>query len=115
MQIQKLLVLGLALVSLVALGHTQLSSSIPADDAALAAAPDQLQLTFSEPVTLTAVSIKDSQGSPYDLGALPTATQRDFAIPMPALPAGSYVVGWRAVGADTHVVSGEIHFAIAAH
>jgi len=115
MQIQKILVLALAFVSLAAFGHTQLSSSTPADKATLAAAPEQLQLAFSEAVTLTAVSITDSQGTAYELGALPTSTQRDFAIPVPALPVGNYVVGWRAVGADTHVVSGEIHFAIAAH
>ena len=35
-------------------------------------------------------------------------------LPVPALASGYYTVAWRAVGADTHVVSGEINFAVGA-
>ena len=115
MRLTRLLALGLSLVFGAALAHTQLSSSAPADQATLTAAPDKLALAFSEDVRLTAVSLVDSAGASYALGALPAKTQRTFVIAVPALPAGAYSVGWRAVGADTHVVSGEIHFSIAQH
>jgi methionine-rich copper-binding protein CopC len=109
---KQVLVLCLALISVVAYGHTRLSSSFPADQATVAAAPEQVQLAFSEEVTLTALSLHDLAGAAYELGAMPTAAGREFAIPVPKLAAGSYLVAWRAVGADTHVVSGEIHFSV---
>lgn len=111
---KQLIVFGLALISVAAYGHTRLSSSQPADQATVAAAPEQVQLAFSTEVTLTALSLQDSKGVVYDLGATPASARRDFAIPVPKLAAGSYSVAWRAVGADTHVVSGEIHFSVAA-
>ena len=110
---KQITVLGLALISVTAYGHTQLSSSLPADQATVAAAPEQLELAFSEDVTLTALSLQDAHGTSYELGAMPTSARREFAIPVPKLAAGSYSVTWRAVGADTHVVSGEIHFSVA--
>ena len=115
MKLNRLLFIGLALVSTLAFGHTELSSSMPANDATLASAPEQVRLTFSEDVTLTALSLRDSGGASFELGALPTSARREFSITAPALPPGSYMVGWRAVGADSHVVSGEIHFTVAAH
>jgi len=113
MQITRILALGLVLIWGTALAHTQLSSSAPADNATLATAPDHVELAFSTDVRLTALSLVDSTGTSYELGDLPTATQRAFSIPVTRLPAGAYSIGWRAVGADTHVVSGEIHFSIA--
>ena len=44
----------------------------------------------------------------------PTTTQQEFSIPVPTLASGYYTVTWRAVGADTHVVSGEINFSVGA-
>jgi len=114
MQSKFLLFLGLAFLATGALAHTQLSSSVPAEQAVVTAAPDEVSLTFSTDVRITALSLKDAADVNYELGALPTASQREFAIPVPALAAGEYTVAWRAVGADTHVVSGEIHFSIAA-
>lgn len=115
MRCTRLPVLGLSLLATATFAHTELSSSMPADQATVMTTPDKLELAFSEAVRLTALSLTDAAGKGYELGALPTATQREFALSMPALPTGSYSVGWRAVGADTHVVSGEIHFSIAAH
>jgi len=109
----RILALGLVLISGAALAHTQLSNSVPTDNATLATAPDHFELTFSTDVRLTALSLVDAAGTSYELGALPTATQRAFSITVARLPAGAYSIGWRAVGADTHVVSGEIHFSIA--
>jgi len=110
---KQLIAFGLALVSVVAYGHTRLSSSLPADQATVVAAPEQIELVFSTEVTLTALSLQDMRGTSYELGAMPTAAKREFAIPVPKLAAGSYTVAWRAVGADTHVVSGEVHFSVA--
>ena len=55
----------------------------------------------------------DNDGKVIDLGAMPTTTQQEFSISTPSIPPGTYIVKWRAVGADMHIVSGEFQFEIA--
>jgi methionine-rich copper-binding protein CopC len=91
--------------------HTQLSSSVPADQAVVDSAPAELSLTFSEPVRLTAVSV----ASDVDRQALEVTVSEPataFTIALPRLASGAYVVEWRALSADTHVMSGEIRFTV---
>ncbi|MCY3729970.1 MAG: copper resistance protein CopC [Rhodospirillaceae bacterium] len=107
-----ILVTALALAALNVRAHTVLSSSVPADNA-VAAAPETITLAFSTQVRLTGLSLEDATGRTLDLGAIPTATQQEFVIVAPALPPGAYRVSWRAVGADSHVVSGEFRFEVA--
>ena len=108
----RITLLSLLFLAAAASAHTELSSSTPADNAAVAASPEMIELEFSEDVHLTALALKDAAGGTFDLGALPSETQSAFAIAAPALPPGHYTLSWRAVGADTHVVSGEVHFSI---
>ena len=103
----------LALTALNVHAHTVLSSSVPADNAVETDAPESITLTFSTEVRLTGLSMEDAAGTVIDLGAIPTATQRAFVLPAPELVAGAYLVTWRAVGADSHVVSGEFRFEVA--
>ncbi|NIO41857.1 MAG: hypothetical protein GTO41_17800 [Burkholderiales bacterium] len=102
----------LALISHAAVAHTQLSTSIPADKAVLSTAPHQVELQFSEPVRLTGLSIEKQGGAVQHLEASPAATSTDFSAVTSSLDMGSYVVRWRAVGADTHVISGEFGFTV---
>ena len=108
-----ILVTALALAALNVRAHTVLSSSVPADNAVAAAAPETITLAFSTQVRLTGLSLEDATGRALDLGAIPTATQQQFVIAAPALAPGAYRVSWRAVGADSHVVSGEFRFEVA--
>jgi methionine-rich copper-binding protein CopC len=94
--------------------HTQLSSSMPADDAVLEAAPEQVVLHFSEPVRLTALSVEGPGTEKQDLGPLPSAASAEFTVAAPSLPEGRYDVSWRALSADTHVVSGQFTFTVRA-
>ena len=114
MRIFKLLlpiVLGLAAVT--AQSHTMLRASNPANEEVVTASPDEIVLRFSTEVRLTALSVVDGTGQAVDLGSLPADSQQEFALATPDLGAGSYLVSWRAVGADSHVVSGEFQFVIA--
>ena len=108
-----ILLTGLAWAALNAQAHTVLSSSVPADKAVEAAAPETITLSFSTEVRLTGLSLEDGAGEGIDLGSLPTTVQQEFVIEAPSLPPGTYLVSWRAVGADTHVVSGEFQFEVA--
>ena len=102
----------LAFAGQVAFAHTQLSGSMPADKAVLENAPDEVALDFSEAVRLTALSIQRQGDATRDLGPLPAEMSRHFAVPAPELRAGSFVVSWRALSEDTHVMTGEFTFTV---
>jgi hypothetical protein len=105
--------LGL-LATLTCFAHTPLKASSPAADAAVTA-PTALALEFGGEVRLTSLSLTDSAGGAKHLDAVPTAIASKFelAIHEPLAP-GDYTVVWRAVGGDTHIVSGEFKFKVVA-
>lgn len=109
-----LLMLIGAFAAFSAAAHTQLSGTMPADGAALAAAPDEIVLEFSEPVTLTAVVVHAADGVENDIDALPTSKSARFAVAAPELVPGNYRVAWRALSEDTHVIKGEFAFTVEA-
>jgi methionine-rich copper-binding protein CopC len=109
--------LGLAfglLLAVVANAHTPLTESAPAADASVPA-PKAIFLTFGGDVRLTVVSLTDAAGAAKHVDAVPTTTGSKFRIVVqePLAP-GAYKVVWRAVGADTHIVSGEFGFTVVA-
>ncbi len=108
-----MLVLGLA-VAAAAQAHTALKSSTPAADASVAA-PKAIELVFGGDVRLTAVTLTDATGASKHLDAVPTAVASKFtlAVHEPLAP-GAYKIVWRAVGGDTHIVSGELAFTVTA-
>ena len=112
---KKIMLILLGIVGLSALqveAHTYLSESIPADEAVVTVAPEEIVLGFSEAVRLTAVSIRGDGGAELALEPLPGETGERFVVGVSDLSPGDYVVSWRAVGADTHVVSGEFRFTV---
>lgn len=105
--------LGL-LFTLASQAHTALEASKPAADASVPA-PTAIELTFAGAVRLTALSLADAAGAHKHLDAVPAeiASKFNVAVHEPLVP-GEYLVVWRAVGADTHIVSGEFKFTVAA-
>lgn len=93
--------------------HTSLTGSTPADGATLEASPEEIVLTFSEPVRLTARSLEKRGGDGVPLEAPPAERSEQFVAAVPELSPGEYVVSWRVISADTHVVSGEVSFTVA--
>jgi methionine-rich copper-binding protein CopC len=95
------------------LAHTELTSTVPADRATLAAAPEHIELKFSEPVRLTALTIQLGDAAKQSIGPLPSGNSETFSVALPAgLGEGHYAVTWRVLSEDTHVVSGELMFAV---
>jgi methionine-rich copper-binding protein CopC len=101
----------LACVS-VASAHVHLKQSVPAQGAVLAAAPTQIVLTFDEPALVTALWIQQDANPRQKLSPLPTQAAATVTVPVAVLKAGSYVVTWRAVSPDRHVMSGALHFKV---
>ena len=109
-----LVLLGIVgLVTLQAQAHTYLSMSIPADEAVVTIAPAEIVLEFSEAVRLTAVSLREDGGAEQALEEFPGEPGERFIVGVSDLLPGDYIVSWRAVGADTHIVSGDFRFTIA--
>ena len=94
------------------LAHTKLNSSFPADGAAIGELAE-IRLVFSTDVKLTAVKLENDAGTEMGLGPIPgeTAATYSIAVSEPLAP-GNYVVTWRSVSGDSHIVSGEIRFSV---
>lgn len=100
----------------VANAHTRLESSDPAEGAALATAPAQVTLTFSEAVSPPdgAVEIIGPDNVTWQVGAVTAAGPTITAPVTPAGPAGAYVLAYRVVSADGHTVAGSVNFTLTA-
>jgi copper transport protein len=96
--------------------HAALISTTPGDSLVLPTGPQEVTLTFSEPVGLalgnvrviTADGVRVDEGSPRrtDGGKVVRASVRS------GLGQGSYLVLWRVISADAHPVSGAFTFSV---
>ena len=102
-----------------AYAHAEIEATSPVDEAVLGAAPHQVELRFSEGVILPQRSIQllDAKGHPVGIGAPAHPAGRGELVTAtlpPVLPQGTYVVAWRVVSDDAHVVSGAFEFSVGA-
>ena len=104
----------LTLTTSFALAHSKLTASTPADQSSVEHAPTELVLHFSEPVRLSALAIARAGDANRELAPLPKQRMKDFTVASPGLEAGRYIVSWRALSEDSHVMTGSFTFAIAA-
>jgi methionine-rich copper-binding protein CopC len=105
-----MLILAMAL-SAVAVAHTQLETSVPTDKSRVQA-PAAVELRFSEAALLTALTLQKGKDAATTIKPLPATASKHFAVPMPKLAAGDYVVNWRAASDDGHVMSGKFGFTV---
>jgi copper transport protein len=105
---------GLALSLAVALAqaHAHLQKAVPADGSVIAAAPASVVLSFSEAAHLTACWIQKGEGPKQKIGSLPTEPARQISVRLPQLGPGTYVVSWRVIGDDSHIVPGQVRFTV---
>ncbi|MGX9380035.1 copper homeostasis periplasmic binding protein CopC [Pseudomonas sp. JQ36] len=111
---------GLLLSSL-AQAHPKLLSSTPADGAD-GAAPDKIELHFSESLLtrfsgakLVMTEMPGMAHSPMPMKAKVSAgsdPKSMLVTPLAPLPAGTYKVEWRAVSSDTHPITGNVTFKV---
>jgi len=99
-------------VSTLAVAHTHLTKSVPADGSTVSTAPSKFVLAFAEAARLTSLSLQKDAEPARKLTPLPTAAAAEISIPAPPLTAGKYVLSWRAVGDDGHVMPGRITFTV---
>jgi copper resistance protein C len=98
-----------------AAAHDELASSNPQAGATLDAAPEAIELTFSNvPATIgSEVQVLDEAGENWAEGEVSiTDTVATQAIRAGA-PAGTYTVNWRVVSSDSHPIEGTFDFTAA--
>jgi methionine-rich copper-binding protein CopC len=98
--------------SALAFAHTHLVKAVPADGSTVMVSPPKFVLTFAEPAKLTALSLQKDTEPAKKIGPLPTAPAAEISIPAPQLAAGKYVLSWRAVSDDGHVMPGKVTFTV---
>lgn len=95
--------------------HTHLANSVPANNATLTHAPEEIVLAFNGMVQLTAVAIESADGkNKTAIAQLPSQKIKETTLSAPKLSPGVHVIVWRAVGEDGHVMSGKVKFTVAA-
>jgi copper resistance protein C len=101
-----------------ALAHAVLVRSQPASRATLSRAPERVQLWFNERLepAYSSVSVWDAAGARVDTGtgAVSPDDPRRLEVSLPALGAGRYVVRFRVLSVDGHIVDSNLPFTIKA-
>ena len=97
--------------------HATVASSDPADGSRLATAPGSVSITFDEPVGLDLGYLKvvNTEGVPVGAGTPthPGGQGSVIAVALaPNLGAGTYIVSWRVISADSHPVQGTLRFLV---
>jgi copper resistance protein C len=108
---------GLAGLSSAASAHPKVTQTTPAANAALAASPKEIRLSFNETLeaNFSGAEIQNQSGQKVQTGKVSTDPKdpKQMVIPLSSpLPAGTYNVVWHAVAADSHRVKGSYSFTV---
>jgi len=96
--------------------HAQLRSSTPAAGGAVAKAPSEVLVNFSEPLesAFSTVVVRDAVGKRVDKADahLDPNDRKTMHVSLPPLVNGIYIVEWRALTTDTHRTEGAFTFRV---
>jgi methionine-rich copper-binding protein CopC len=96
--------------------HASLVRSAPARRAILVSAPTRVQLWFSERLEgeFSRLSVWDATGRQVDSRdvQVDAADPKKLSVGLPALAAGAYVVRFRVLSVDGHIVEAEFPFTV---
>ena len=95
-----------------ALAHAALLAAMPEDASTLAVPPEAVRLQFDEPVELIALGLVGPSGAVTPVEAAVVVGSVVSARFAAGLPRGTYLLSWRVVSVDSHVVAGTIAFGV---
>jgi len=99
-----------------ALAHAYLVKSVPARRATLFSSPARIQLWFNERLEprYSSVSVVDADGKRVDLdnAQVIAADPKQLSVGVKQLPSGRYVVKFRVLSVDGHVVEQNFPFTV---
>lgn len=96
-----------------AVAHSPLSGTTPANEATIAVMPSEVVLDFKGDIRLTRLTMShaDQPSVDLDLSGFKGFIS-DYAIPVPSMGKGQYVIEWRGLGADGHALNGAFSFKV---
>lgn len=96
--------------------HAYLVKSVPAQRAVLFRAPDKIQLWFNERLEprYSSITVSDAEGRPMGAGKAEVNAQdpKQLAASIKSLPAGRYLVKYRVLSVDGHIVQDQFPFTV---
>jgi methionine-rich copper-binding protein CopC len=96
--------------------HAYLVKSVPVQRAVLLRAPARIQLWFNERLEprYSSLSVSDSAGNRMDGGetAVSAEDPKQLSASLKSLPAGRYLVRYRVLSVDGHVVQDQFPFTV---
>ena len=96
--------------------HAYLVKSVPAERAVLLRAPAKIQLWFNERLEprYSSISVSDSAGNRMDDGKMAVSVEdpKQLSASVKSLPAGRYLVRYRVLSVDGHVVQDQFPFTV---
>lgn len=96
-----------------AFAHTSIVSSNIEDGSQIEAAPASFDFSFGADIGLARMELETLDGASIEIAFdRPRDMGKSFSVPLPKLEPGSYVLKWRAVARDGHVMKGEVDFTI---
>ncbi len=99
-----------------AAAHAQLRSATPTVGGAVAAAPSEVVVKFSEPLeaSFSAVVVRDAVGKRVDKADahVDAGDRTTMRVSLQPLSRGTYIVVWRALTSDTHRTDGAFLFRV---
>ena len=119
----------LAMLPISANAHSPLSSSSPQNGESLDIPPTQIVMDFESPAKLIKVELTKSKVNQENslLGGLFSGDDGEYVtlgksflmsrnkrqiVPLPSLGEGNYLLSWRAMGEDGHVMKGKLTFKV---
>ena len=100
-----------------ALAHAFLRSAVPSVGSTIQAAPNQVEITFTEGVepSFSTIAVQNAAGKRVDKGDVHTAPGKDthLIVGLSPIPPGTYKVVWHATATDTHKTEGSFSFTVA--
>jgi len=110
------LVVGLALAPAAGWAHAALVRSSPARRATLTTTPPRVRLWFNERLepAFSTVSVWDARGNQVDFrdGRVEADEPVQLSVGIPGLGPGGYVVRYRVLSVDGHVVASQLPFTV---
>ena len=98
----------------VATAHSVLLAVDPSDGSTVQTPPEEVTLTFNEPVNpeFTTLTVMDASRTDHARGGN-TVDGEKVSARVDDLPAGDYTIGYRVTSADGHVIQGSSRFTVA--
>jgi len=97
----------------VVFGHSKVNLTVPENEAILSAAPEIVELRFANKIRMIKIEMTHLE---HPTVQLDLGDQKSFAtefeVPMIQMGGGEYVIQWRGLGIDGHVMNGEFMFVV---